>query len=81
MAYPTLAVLPLPESPQVLGNRALARINQILARAELSPCCYESPESSYGACDGGLPCYELATIHHLASELEYCEQHFDEVCR
>jgi hypothetical protein len=81
VAHPTLTVLSLPECSQVLGDRALARSDQILARAKLSPCCHEYPESSYGASDGGFPCYELATVHHLASELEYCEEHFEEVCR
>jgi hypothetical protein len=87
VAHTTLAVLPFFGFPQPLDfldsviGRDIARIDRILPRAELSLCCYEYPESSYGASDGGFPCYELATAHHLASGLEYCEEHFEEVCR
>ena len=80
MAHPTLAVLSLLEFSQLLGDRALAWTDQILARAELFPCRYESPESSYGACDG-VPCGAKATVLDLASEQEYCLAHFREVSR
>ena len=50
-------------------------------QAELSFCCHESPESTVGACDGGFPCRQRATVHHLESEQEYCLRHFQEVDR
>jgi hypothetical protein len=84
VAHTTLAVLPFPGFPQPLDcviGCEIARNDRMLTRAEFSPCCYESPDSSYSACNGGFPCYELASVHHLASGLEYCEEHFEEVCR
>lgn len=56
----------------------IRRVDQILLGSELSPCSYQSPESHYGACDGGFPCYEQGTVHHLASGLEFCLKHFNE---
>ncbi len=43
-------------------------------------CQYESPESNWGACDG-IPCCQIATVHHREYELEYCPRHFAEVAQ
>jgi hypothetical protein len=63
-------------------DREIDALDQIIDRAraktQLPACCWESPESSWGACDGGFPCYEPATVHELATGLEYCLEHFEE---
>jgi hypothetical protein len=64
--------------PSIVG-REIARVDRILAEAELSTCDYVEPESVYGACDGGFSCTEKATVHHLETDLEYCAGHFQEV--
>lgn len=84
MAQTNLPVLSHAGFPQLLHlliGAEIERVERILAQAELSPCCYESPESSRGACDGGEPCREKATVHDLASDEEYCLSHFREVER
>jgi hypothetical protein len=84
MGSSTLALLSDSEFPQGL-TRQLSRLDRMvtlaIANAELSSCCFESPESSFGRCDGGFACSEKATVHHLASGLEYCGGHFAGVDR
>jgi len=86
MAAHDLTVLSHPNFPQVLDaaiDHALGRmVERVLARhmPELGCCQYESPESYGGACDSE-PCRALATVHHLASEQEFCLAHFLEVSR
>jgi len=46
----------------------------------LSPCAYEYPESTPGACDG-QPCGSKATVHELGSGQDFCAKHFGEVTR
>lgn len=84
MAQTTVPVLPAPRFPQQAYDGgmlfALDRlVARTLARTELSACSYQSPESSAGACDGGLSCPETATVFALADEQEYCLGHFEEV--
>ena len=80
MAHTTLAALSLLEFPQLPFSfdveRIGRRINQAVGRSLLTACSYESPESSYGACDG-VPCDAVATV----TEREYCLAHFREVSR
>ena len=76
MAQSTLALPPFPFFPQIVTEE-IRRVDAILARYELSTCQHESPESSYGACDGGHPCRKTATIFDLASEQEVCLEHFE----
>jgi hypothetical protein len=57
----------------------LKRAHQIKLDRQLPNCSYESPESAWGACDGGEVCSEVATVHHLASDMQFCMTHFQEV--
>lgn len=79
MAQITVAFLSTPEYPQHVG-RTIERLDQMVSRAfdvaEFGTCDYQSPESRRGACDGGDPCSDLATITHRASGLAYCTRHF-----
>jgi hypothetical protein len=81
MATQKLSSLSSPLFPQVIPgvmDRYIAHVDRILAECELTTCCHESPESSWGASDG-LVCSAKATIHELATEREYCARHFREV--
>jgi hypothetical protein len=72
---------------RVENLKAWASVEQI--RALLAPiytenlptCSWETSETSYGACDGGIPCSDRGTIHDLASDMPYCCKHFVEVLR
>jgi hypothetical protein len=79
MAQRSLAVLTHPSFPQVFAQA----LNQEVTRVapQLSVCCYESPESYWGACDGGIRCTRTATIHDVATEQDYCFAHYREVRR
>lgn len=50
-------------------------LNQKRGEKLLAQCAYESPETSWGACDG-WQCPETGTVHHLASERDLCYAHF-----
>jgi len=76
MAAPTLSVLTSPDFPQTF-DRVLSRLERLVIRAEaraaqleLSLCDFEDEH-----CD----CRRLATVHHLASEHEYCDRHFQQI--
>jgi hypothetical protein len=74
----TLAVLSSPDFPQLLRlaiDRAVTRVISQQDESHLDCCSYESPESRYGACDSE-PCCDLATVHHLQSERDFCAKHF-----
>lgn len=68
---------PQPLIQQLLGH-VIDRVDAILAESELGFCDHQSPESFYGACDGGFPCHERATVHHLELGSEFCLKHFIE---
>lgn len=75
MADSTVAVLSSPDFPQVLAeviDRTLALVLRAEAHVHLTTCFYES---AYGECR------ERATVHHLASEQEFCLRHFGKVSR
>lgn len=74
MAQQTLA------RPDTLSAALSLFIERILDRPVLGTCDYQSPETSWGACDG-QPCFESATVHDLNSDLGYCAKHFREVSR
>lgn len=83
MAQHTLAALATQEFPQIFAaamDRQVALFDRVLtiamAKQNLTTCHYETPESRPGACDGGVPCRSLATVHELASEMEFCAAHF-----
>ena len=76
MAAQHLTALSSPEFPQALSvslDRLIDRVEIIVARNYLlSPCDFED---QYG------DCREVATVHHLASEHEFCLRHFQVVQR
>jgi hypothetical protein len=75
MAAHDLTVLSAPNFHSVLDSsiqQDLALVDRVLACVHLTTC-YWSDEH----CD----CREVATVHHLASELEFCERHFQAVSR
>jgi hypothetical protein len=80
LAHETLSDFSRSGFPQFTGfliGDLVRHVDRILTDViELPACCYESPESSYGACDGGTSCLQKGTIHHLASGLEFCAAHF-----
>ena len=79
MAPATLAVLTHPEFPQVFSaliDREILYVNRIVDESHLFPCCYESPESAKGLCDGGEPCVQPGVVHDLVSQQPYCALHF-----
>lgn len=65
-----------PTFPQVFTKAIQSQVRQLLAT-----CCYVSPESIPGSCDGGYPCNEPATIHDVSTEMDYCSRHGRMVCR
>lgn len=77
MASETLPVLTHSSFPQVFTQAMMPRIRRV--ESVLGLCCWESPESSNGAADGGFPCHETAVVHHLSSDQPFCLSHFREV--
>ena len=85
MAQSTLA-LPTPsEFPQPqFGGNLIAGLDSLVSGVfaknyNFSTCAHESPESSYGASDGGFPCRKTAVVHDLSTGEEFCLEHFDGV--
>ena len=75
MAVTHLTALSSPEFPQVFDrclDQLFQRVERILAASYLSICDFED---QYG------DCREVATVHHLASEHEFCLRHFQAVNR
>lgn len=76
MAAQHLTALSSPEFPQALSvslDRLIDRVEIIVARNYLlSPCDFED---QFG------DCREVATVHHLKSEHEFCERHFRQVTK
>jgi hypothetical protein len=63
--------LPRSGFPQAYDGQLFHSLFGIVKQAfAASTCCYETPESSWGACDGGFPCPELALPGS-----EFCERH------
>jgi hypothetical protein len=84
MAHSTLPVLTHPSFPQVFAAAISAEVNRVCfpvpTQPQLSICCFTSPESSWGACDS-IECRDVATVHDVATELDYCARHFRAVRR
>jgi hypothetical protein len=75
MAAQHLTALSSPEFPQVFDrclDQLFQRVERILAASYLSTCAFED---QFG------DCREVATVHHLASEHEFCLRHFQAVNR
>jgi hypothetical protein len=77
MAAKTLPVLTHHNFPQVFPSAIDTRIRAV--EKVLGLCDWTEPESHSGACDGGFPCMERATVSHLESGNEFCLSHFREV--
>jgi hypothetical protein len=80
VAHSTLPSLSHPQFPQIFSSAIDHLVARIAVKPQLGTCCYETPESRRGACDA-TPCRSLATVHHLATEQEFCARHFAEVNR
>jgi hypothetical protein len=80
VAHSTLSVLAHSQFPQVFESAIDQMVTRISAKPQLGICCYETPESRWGACDGE-PCRSLAVVHDLGTDLEFCVRHFFEVNR
>jgi hypothetical protein len=67
---------------QTIPSRPFARsvesVNRLFPRVtvRLAQCSWCSPESAPGACDGGDPCQNFATVHDLEDDQGYCRRHF-----
>ncbi len=70
MSASTLPVSPSTSFPQLLHSAAPAANDDVR-----SLCSYISPESSWGACDGGMPCEEPTT------DGMFCRKHGRKVSR
>lgn len=81
MAQRTLSVLTHPSFPQVFAAAISQSVNRVCDTPQLTICCYQDPESSWGACDGGYLCNELAVVHDVSTELDYCFKHYRMVSR
>ncbi len=73
MASRTLPVLTHPNFPQVFDQAVTAEMLRVEYALDL--CIWESPESSYGACDGGFQCTQPAEVEG------YCARHYRQVQR
>jgi hypothetical protein len=51
-------------------------LNRHRGTVVLGRCEFETPESNWGKCDGGLRCGDPGTVHHLESERDLCVAHF-----
>ena len=82
MAHSTLPVLAHPAFPQVLSQAIAQEVTRVAQpHLALSVCCYESPETVWGACDGGYPCGKLAVVIDVSTGFGYCAEHDREVRR
>ena len=75
MAVTHLTALSSPEFPQVFDrclDQLFQRVERILAASYLSTCAFED---QFG------DCREVATVHHLKSEHQFCERHFRQVTK
>lgn len=74
MAQNTLPVLSRSHFPQVFEDAVSFEVRRVsrIVTARLGQCWFSDEH-----CD----CRELATVHHLASEQEFCERHFQAVTR
>lgn len=70
MAHSTLPSLTHSEFPQVFTQAIDQMVARMSARPQLGQCDY---------CDEYCDCRQAATVHHLASEQEFCAQHFAKV--
>lgn len=76
MAHNTLAVLSRSDFHSAFLDREIFQLDNLIthsfAKAHLSECAFSNEYVS---------CAEVATVHHLASEQEFCARHFRAVSR
>jgi hypothetical protein len=80
VAAKTIPVLTHPSFPQVFkaAISSLVTPPTFPSNPTSSVCCYEYPETTWGACDG-QPCRRVAVVHDVATEMDYCALHYREV--
>lgn len=79
MAPSNLSAFPSSAFPQLiplLFRDEIARVDRILARAELGSCCHEETYR-----DSGWSCQEAAIVSDLATGLAFCRRHWKAVAR
>jgi hypothetical protein len=75
MADSHLTVPHSPQFPQPFSGaigRLVARVDQVIANAQLSTCSYDDEFAS---------CQEQGTVHRVSDDLPYCVRHFWAVSR
>ncbi|MGH9505257.1 MAG: hypothetical protein ACRD20_20580 [Terriglobales bacterium] len=72
MSSHTLPVLAHPEFPHVFQSAIDRYVERISLAQDLGTCWFEDEH-----CD----CHQLATVHLLGSDFNYCARHFAEVTR
>jgi hypothetical protein len=77
---PALPSLSFPQAEQVFTHAMRRFGDRVLEQPSFSVCCYVTPETSYGACDG-QECLARAVVHDVATEMDYCAKHYREVGR
>jgi hypothetical protein len=83
MSVSTLPVLTHPQFPQVLTRALNQEVTRVTSHPALSLCCHETvvEDGGTGEFNQAFPCVQPATIHDLATEQDYCFEHFRAVRR
>lgn len=76
MAHATLPSLPCPSFPQVLSQALDQEITRV---PQLSVCCYVYPVEGFAG--GGYECGEVAVVHQIATEQDFCARHWKAASR
>jgi len=61
---------------QTISPRPFESLTPLFPIVAEPQCSWCSPESTPGACDGGQPCQEIATVHDLEDDQAFCRRHF-----
>jgi len=67
VAAPNLPALSPFNFHSPLRSRLMAMVDRALAEAQLHECFWD---------DAYCSCREKATVHHLESEMDYCDRHY-----
>ena len=73
-----MAVITVTAFPSPAFHTQLAIVDALLKPSPFPTCDFEYPESFAGS-GNGYPCTKKATVHELATGLDYCGGHFPEV--
>ena len=75
MSDSSIAALSHPGFQQAINSiigKEFQRVERVLGF-----CAHESPESYPGACNGGFPCHNHATVCDVRTGEEFCLEHFE----